>query len=97
MPTVAQTAICIIVAPESNPVSFELHADADNTDTINYNAAGDNGVTWSNGELVPGQSVFVDDFVGQLYIVAETGTLTWGLPFVQYRSVTGGPLGVTVS
>lgn len=94
MPTVGTTAVDIITANASDPISFELHADSDNTDTINYNAAGDTSVTVSNGELLPGQSITVTDFVGVLYIVAESGTQTWGIPFVQYRSVTGSALEV---
>jgi hypothetical protein len=94
VPTVGTTAIQVITAVAADPVSFELHADADNSDTINYNAAGDTSVTVAWGELLPGQSITVTDFVGDLYIIAESGTLTWSLPFVQYRSVTGSALEV---
>lgn len=35
------------------------------------------------GELTAGQSITASGFVGTLWIIAESGTQTWGLPFLQ--------------
>ena len=95
MPTIGTTAQMILTGSAADPISFELHADADNADTINYSAAEDVALLTNVGELLPGQSITVTDFVGSLWIVAEAGTLTYGIPFFQRRSTAGAALEVT--
>lgn len=80
MPSIGTTAALVITGTPNRPVSFELHADADNTDTILYSTK-DVTVADNFGELQAGQSIIVNNFVGSLYIKAESGTQTWGLPF----------------
>lgn len=83
MATVGTTAILVITGTRENPVTFELHADADNSDTINYSSL-DPNVVENIGELVAGQSIIVNNFVGSLWIKGETTGLTYGIPFQIY-------------
>lgn len=89
MPTVGTTAICALTARAADPASFELHAASGNTDLIKYNMTGDNGVLNDVGELLAGQSIIVSGFVGQVYVLAKSGTQTYGIPILQFNSVTG--------
>lgn len=85
MPVIGTTAQMVITGTPQNPVTFELHADADNTDTINYSMQ-DPTVTDQLGELLAGQSLFIDEFVGALYIKGEASGLTYGIPILLYKS-----------
>lgn len=63
--------------------SFDLHADADNTDTINI---GHEPNVLELEELLPGQSITFEDFTGSIYAIAEhSGDLIY-VVFPHYES-----------
>jgi hypothetical protein len=86
VPTVGTTPI-MVIATGGRPVSFELHADADNSDTILYSTSEPKVPVDSAGELLAGQSTTFSNFVGALWIVAESGTQNYSIDGVQYADV----------
>lgn len=64
--------------------SFILHADADNSDTINISGT-DAAVVQDFEELQPGQSISFENYQGFVYAVAESGTQNLYIPFVTWE------------
>lgn len=83
---IGTTAGKVISAPPGDPVSFLLHADAGNTDTILVSGVDSTVQDDFSEELLAGQSLSFEEFIGDVYAVAESGTQKLSIPFVQYRS-----------
>lgn len=83
MPTVGTTAILALSSP-ARPVSFELHADADNTDTILYSTQEPQVPVDSAGELTANQSTSYSNFIGSLWLKAEASGQNYSIGSVQY-------------
>lgn len=89
MPSIGTGAILIISTPENDPISFEFHADADNSDTINYSTNYPQ-VDGDTGELLAGQSITFANFVGSLWAKAEASGQNYSVTGVQHLRQTRG-------
>lgn len=77
------TTATMLISSVSQAISFDIHADADNTDTVNL-ATDDPSVTNPEEELLAGQSVTFSGFKGTVWAKAEAGTQTVSIFSVGY-------------
>lgn len=63
--------------------SFIIHADADNTDTVNISGT-DPKVVQDFEELLPGQSISFVNYQGSVWAIAEGSAQNVYIPFVSY-------------
>ena len=82
MVTVTTTAKAILFTGDQR-ASFIIHADADNSDTVNISGV-DPLVVSEFEELLPGQSISFENYAGFVYAIAEAGTQNVYIPFVEH-------------
>lgn len=85
--TATTTAADVIKASAEDPVSFAVHSLASNTVNI-WVSQKDPSCALDYEELIPGATMFFEDFIGVLYIRSASGTATFTVPFSQFRSET---------
>lgn len=77
------TTASLLISSVNRPISFSLHADADNTDTVNI-STDDPTVTGVPEELQPGQTQSYSRWRGTIWAKAEAGTQNIGITSVSY-------------
>ena len=83
MATTLVGTTAVLVINVTQPATFGIHADSDNSDTVNISTT-DPLVATPEEELVPTQTVTYNNWTGSIWAISESGTQNVGITGFRY-------------